>query len=101
MTAELIQRLVLPMVQERSREPGDAWEQAHAAMNTMLATEASFKAREDALVKAASDLRDDLLMRAEFDSDAVAIVAAGNGVWWRFNQALDAARAHTAAEGGE
>ena len=63
--------------------------------------EASFKAREDALIKAASDLRDDLLMRAQFDSDAVAIVAAGSGVWFRFNQALDAARAHTVAEGGE
>jgi hypothetical protein len=42
------------------------------------------------LLTAAIGLRDDLLMRAEFDDDATAVVCAGNGVWFRFNQAIDA-----------
>jgi len=33
--AELIRRLVLPMVAERSREPMDAWDQAHRALSSL------------------------------------------------------------------
>lgn len=36
--ATLIERLVLPMVQERSRESGDAWDQASTALERLLAS---------------------------------------------------------------
>ena len=45
-----------------------------------------------ALIEAAEELRDDLLMRAEIDREGIAVVAAGNGVWCRFNDALAAVR---------
>lgn len=32
---ELVERIVLPMVAERSREPGDAWDQAAAALRRL------------------------------------------------------------------
>lgn len=34
--ADLVRNLVIPMVSERSREPGDAWEQAEKALREIL-----------------------------------------------------------------
>lgn len=49
-----------------------------------------------ALIKASQGLKDDLLMRAEIGQpDAIKVVAAGNGAWFRFCAAL------TALNGGE
>ena len=50
------------------------------------------------LLQAAIDIRDDLLERAEMDR-GVKVVECGNGVWFRFNQAIDDAIAR--AKGGE
>lgn len=54
------------------------------------------------LLKAAKALKSDLLERAEWADDAVKVVAAGNGVWFRFCQAIENAEArhHTGAEDG-
>lgn len=46
----------------------------------------------DAVLRAAIDLRDDLLNRAEWDGEAK-VVVAGAGAWFRFNEAIDAALA--------
>lgn len=56
---------------------------AHAALSASKPDDAS------ALLKAAVDLRDDLLNRAEWDGDAK-VVVAGAGAWFRFNEAIDA-----------
>ena len=59
----------------------------------------ALEAREAELVEAAEALKQDLLERAEWDrSEAVKIVAAGNGVWSRFCATLAKARQ---SEGGE
>jgi len=36
--AELIGRIVVPTIEQRSREPGDAWDQAAAALRSILPT---------------------------------------------------------------
>ena len=58
------------------------------------------EAREerDALLKAATDIRGDLLMRAKISRDGSKVVDAGNGVWVRLNDAIDALT--TKADGG-
>jgi len=43
----------------------------------------------EALTAASTALRDDLLSRAEWDKDAGKVVCAGNGVWLKFNEALE------------
>lgn len=53
---------------------------------------AALKVEVERLRDAAIDLRDGLLMRAEIDREGIATVAAGNGVWCRFNDAIDAVR---------
>ena len=44
------------------------------------------------LLAAAIALRDDLLNRAEWCPDAGKVVCAGNGAWWRFNEAIETAQ---------
>lgn len=55
--------------------------------------------REEGLLAAAIALRDDMLMRAKMNAhqnDGEIVVEAGNGVWHRFNRAIDAASRPTA-----
>ena len=86
-----------PAVTDEQDEQGgthfDHWTEAEAiaAWNTRAALRPADHA---GLVEAAIGLRDDMLERAEIGlRDAVKIVAAGNGAWFRFNEALDAATA--------
>lgn len=47
----------------------------------------------EAFIQTAVDLRDDMLMRAKMNAhlnDGEIVVEAGNGVWRRFNDAIDA-----------
>jgi len=47
----------------------------------------------EALLTAAIELRDDMLMRAKMKArGGDVVVEAGNGVWFRFNRAIDAAK---------
>lgn len=49
--------------------------------------------REKDLLEAAKQLRDDMLMRAGWkraENDGDLVVEAGNGVWFRFNKAIEA-----------
>lgn len=54
---------------------------------------------DDGLLRAAIGLRDDLLNRAKRDGE-VKTVCAGNGAWFRFNEAIDAILATPSSDAG-
>ncbi|MDR6826501.1 hypothetical protein J2X48_000695 [Bosea sp. BE271] len=48
---ELIRRLVIPMVRERSREPGDAWDQAERVLSALASAPAPASGGVDAVAR--------------------------------------------------
>jgi len=68
---------------------------ARACCDDLRTRLAEVEAERDGLRKAATDLRDDMIMRAEINkrvNGGEVVIEAGNGVWIRFCTALGAKR---------